>query len=290
MKSLRPTLTSAEALSILKSTARPLSALQCDRPSGSECGAGLIDAHAVLQALGSPPPPPPPGGELGFTPALLDFGAVTVELDVTLTNVGGSGLTWEIAGYDPALNNPGAIPFGTVSVSPLSGTLAPGASTVTRIGIDRSLLTTDGFYQLELVFSENGTTERRLPVRFTKAPATQPDPTGPTMVVSFIEETLGNFILSGFEERSSFFTEYSFPALAGATWVVAWVDVNNNGLVDGGDFEGFYPIQVALAGNQVRSGLDIALEQVVDAPALLAQYSEIVRLLEARRASQGLAR
>ncbi|MBS3967564.1 MAG: S8 family serine peptidase [Truepera sp.] len=292
MKSLKPTLTSAEALNILKGTARPLLAVECNRPSGGECGAGLIDAYAALQALNNPPPPPT-GGELSFTPALLDFGTTTVELDVTLTNVGGESLTWAISYFQPAPDNPGSIPEGTVYVPsgfPLSGTLAAGASTVTRIGIDRSFITTDGFYQLELVLLENGTTERRLPVRFTKAPATQPDPTGPTIVAGFIEQTPGIFTVSGYEERGSYFTSYTFPALAGATWVVAWVDVNNNGLVDGGDYEGFYPTQVALAGNQVLSDLNIAMEPVVDVPALLAQYGEIVRLLEARRASQGLAR
>jgi serine protease len=293
MKSLDPTLTSAEALNILKSTARPLSALQCDRPSGSECGAGLIDAQAALQALGNPPPPPPPGGELSFTPALLDFGTATVELDVTLTNMGGSSLTWAIDVYEPAPDNPGSIPEGTVYVPPgfpLSGTLTPGASAVTSIGIDRSFITTDGFYQFDLVFLENGTTERRLRVRFTKAPATQPDPTGPTMVVSFIEETPGNFLVTGFEEQLSYFTDYSFPALAGETWVVAWVDENLNGVVDAGDYEGFYPTRVVLAGDQVLPGLTIAMEQVVDVPALIEQYDEIVRLLEARRASQDLSR
>ena len=289
LKSLEPTLTSAQALSILKSTARPLLAVECDRLSGSECGAGLIDAYAALQALGGPPPPPPPGGELSFTPALLDFGAATVELNVTLTNVGGVSLDWEISHFVPAPDNPGSIPRGTVYVTsgfPLSGTLAAGASTVTRIGINRSLITTDGFYQLELVFTENGATERRLLVRFTKAPATQPDPTGPTVVESFIEETPGNFIMSGYEERGSYFTSYSFPALAGESTVVAWVDENGSLTVDEGDYLGVHPVRVALAGGEVKSGIVVAMERVVEVTTLIERHGEaIVRLLEARRAS-----
>ncbi|GEM82340.1 S8 family peptidase [Meiothermus hypogaeus] len=56
MKSKKPALTAAEGLSILKETARPLNAAQCNRPNGSECGAGLIDAQAALARLNTPPP------------------------------------------------------------------------------------------------------------------------------------------------------------------------------------------------------------------------------------------
>lgn len=51
MKSRKPHLTSSEALAILKQTARPLTAEQCQRPQGSDCGAGLVDAGAALRAI-----------------------------------------------------------------------------------------------------------------------------------------------------------------------------------------------------------------------------------------------
>lgn len=54
MKSKKPSLTRSEALTILKQTARPLSATACQRPSASDCGAGLVDAAAALQALSGP--------------------------------------------------------------------------------------------------------------------------------------------------------------------------------------------------------------------------------------------
>ena len=61
MLSADPTLTPAELVSSLEATASPLSATECGRPSGTECGAGLIDAAAALAVdTGDPPPPPPP--------------------------------------------------------------------------------------------------------------------------------------------------------------------------------------------------------------------------------------
>lgn len=54
MKSKKPSLTFSEALSVLKQTARPLSATACQRSSASDCGAGLVDAAAALQALSGP--------------------------------------------------------------------------------------------------------------------------------------------------------------------------------------------------------------------------------------------
>lgn len=60
MRGLRPTLTYTEARNILLSTSRPLSAAECERAAASDCGAGLIDAAAALQALEVTPPPPPP--------------------------------------------------------------------------------------------------------------------------------------------------------------------------------------------------------------------------------------
>ena len=65
MKSLKPSLTPQEARSILQATAVPMSAEACRRPTGAECGAGLINAPAALQALGVTPPPPVEGGLLG---------------------------------------------------------------------------------------------------------------------------------------------------------------------------------------------------------------------------------
>jgi len=60
MKALNPSITYSEALQRLKNSATPLSPTQCNRPTGSDCGAGLIDAAKALSGGGSTPPSPPP--------------------------------------------------------------------------------------------------------------------------------------------------------------------------------------------------------------------------------------
>lgn len=56
LKSKKPSLTRAEIITVLKSSARPLSATACqggNLPSltGADCGAGLVDAQVALQAI-----------------------------------------------------------------------------------------------------------------------------------------------------------------------------------------------------------------------------------------------
>ncbi len=60
MLSKDPSLTPDQVLARLVDSARPLSASQCNRPSASECGAGLVDAAAALSGTSDNPPPPPP--------------------------------------------------------------------------------------------------------------------------------------------------------------------------------------------------------------------------------------
>ncbi len=70
MLAREPGLSFNEVLTRLQNASTPLSADECERPSGGECGAGLVDAAAALggQGGGGPkppaPPPPPPTGEL----------------------------------------------------------------------------------------------------------------------------------------------------------------------------------------------------------------------------------
>jgi len=52
MKAVRPDLTSEQAEEALKSSARTLTAAQCNRTSGAECGAGLVDAAAAITLAG----------------------------------------------------------------------------------------------------------------------------------------------------------------------------------------------------------------------------------------------
>ena len=54
-----PSLTPAQVTGRLRTSARQLDAAACGRPTGSDCGAGLIDAAAALTSPSSPPAPPP---------------------------------------------------------------------------------------------------------------------------------------------------------------------------------------------------------------------------------------
>jgi len=61
MLAANPDLTEAEVRAILVSSATPMTALQCGRPTASDCGAGLLNANAALG--GSPAAPWPDAPE-----------------------------------------------------------------------------------------------------------------------------------------------------------------------------------------------------------------------------------
>ena len=72
-----PSLTFETVLARLQSSAVPLSAEQCNRSAGTDCGAGLVDAAGALSGSGGtptpppPPPPPPPTGNVDTYVAAL---------------------------------------------------------------------------------------------------------------------------------------------------------------------------------------------------------------------------
>lgn len=60
--SREPNLNFDAMISRLRAASTPLSATTCNRPSGNECGAGLVDALRAINGTGSPGNPPPPPG------------------------------------------------------------------------------------------------------------------------------------------------------------------------------------------------------------------------------------
>jgi hypothetical protein len=117
-------------------------------------------------------------------------------------------------------------------------------------------LTAAGSYFSELVFEVDGS-PRMLLTRFDHAPSVA-QPTGKTTVVGIV---IGE---SGSDQRSSrtynqFQSTFQIPSpIVGQNIVVAWVDENNNGSVDDGDYLGFVEgIQVVAGEN--RSGVNIVL-------------------------------
>lgn len=109
MKGLQPSLTTAQALTILKNSARPLSALQCGQPNG--CGAGLVDAAKSLAAVQSAPPPPPPPAAPPTTTAkryVLALYQVGNDFDLNKSkgqevNALSERTAFSLSGLDPAL-------------------------------------------------------------------------------------------------------------------------------------------------------------------------------------------
>ena len=262
MKDLEPALTYGEALEALRATARPLSAVACGRPSGEECGAGLIDAAAALAMVRDGTIPVPGTDVLEFEPSALDFGASSAILSLRLRNTGAATIDWVIDRAVPAAGNPGAMLDGSVLMDPRDGSIAAGASQDVEVGIDRSLVTADGAYAFRLVFDVEGE-EVEVTVRFVKGVVDTPSLSGPMIVAAFVEGDDGAWIESGFQFETSFFSTYSFTALAGDNLVIAWSDENGSLEIDAGDYIGVYPDLVSLAPDATVAGIDIALERVV---------------------------
>lgn len=120
-----PNRTYADVYDAITTTAAPISAEKCDRPSGDECGAGLLDANAALGGAPSAPWAGAPQASVGlWACTTADCSDVDVldpadyEMDVDLTR-GYVPLDWSVP--------PGTyLAFGSVS--------APGAIVENLIG------------------------------------------------------------------------------------------------------------------------------------------------------------
>ena len=271
MKSIDPTLDLELALAILQATARPLTAAACERPTAGDCGAGLIDAAAALEMLQAGTVPTIGGGAVAFSPNPLDYGSAQEVLTIRLTNTGAAAVSWSIEAFTEHPDNPGTMEDGAVFLpdgAAGSGVISAGASASTALGIDRSRVTADGAYQFALLFDVDGT-EQQLTVRFRTGATTAPDLRGPMIVAAFIEDGAGDFVLSGFQEGDSFFADYGFAVESGANFVIAWVDENDNLEIDAGDFIGIYPEVVPVTPGAHLSGIDFAIERVVEVGAAL---------------------
>lgn len=258
MKSIDPALSRTQALAALAETARPLDAAACRRPTGGECGAGLIDAAAALAAVADGAVLTPGGGAIAYDPNPADYGASIVERDIRLTNTGDATIDWFIAEYDEDASNPGLVPEGALFVNPASGSLAPGASSTMRLRLERSVLPAPGAYRVYLVFLVDGV-EQPLTLRFRTAAAAAL-PTGPTRIVAVDEHDVD--VVGGARSYASFVPSYTVSAEPGRYVVLAWTDENGDGRLDDGDFFGVHPVPVSVAAGQTVAGVDIALAPV----------------------------
>ena len=265
MKSIEPDLTAAQALAVLRATARPLTAAACNRPAAFDCGAGLIDVAAALAALDQGQPPPQ-GGAIVFNPDPADLGAGASEIEIALANPGTGSASWRITGFVSSPDNPVATPNGGLFLAEgadAQGIVAAGGTNTTRIGVDRSFATQPGTYAYQLVFDVNGV-EQRLLLRFNVVAEGGDLPRGPMIVAAFIETAPDEFDLSGAVESDGFLANYSIEVAPGDNWMIAWSDDNGNGEVDNGDFVGTFPQPVQVSDSANITGIDFAVSRVVD--------------------------
>jgi serine protease len=225
MKALNPNLGTAEVLQILKTTARPLNA-QCNRPSGSDCGAGLIDANAALAAVQG-------GSTAGFsltTPNTSLSAQPGGSLNVTITISRSGGFAGAVS-----LGLPGAPAGVRGSFNPPSTTL--NSSTLT-LSVDGTV--PDGTYSLTVQGTSGGTTAT-LPLSLKVGAGTSASIKDTFVVACFV-------VASGCDEnrskaiqltQSSTSAPYTIPDLTPGDYaVLGWKDVNNNRAVDRGDYLG----------------------------------------------------
>lgn len=227
MKSKNPTLSFSRALSILKRTARPLTATQCTgagtAKDTNDCVAGLIDAQAALTALDS---------NLDFSLTLnpssvIAKRGVAVQIQIAQSNIGAvnpaslellenlPGLTSGIANNVLSLTPTNLLPFGTYSLH-VRG-IADG---VTReVSLSLNLIDVN-------------------------APASgQVDVAG--TFVAFLNYTNGVFNADNsdglFLNKSGLNDQYISPELLDGTYkVIAWKDVDNDKEITKGDLIGGY--------------------------------------------------
>ncbi|WP_428266327.1 S8 family peptidase [Haliangium sp.] len=284
MKGLRPELTTAEAVSILRATSRPLSAIDCKRSSATDCGAGLIDAQAALQALLNGELPPPVGtGNLIVSPNPVDFGNDRDQLQLSVTNNSGAIANWTVDGFEIAAGNPGTLTDSTLFVpegSQRGGVIEEGGTFNLTIALNRQLITVPGIYTIDLLIGLNGTPER-VPVRFNTLSAGSGGPSGATIVAAVYETALGDVEIADSQVENFFFTNYRLVPPPGFYQIIAWTDDNGNGLIDNGDYIGSYPEEVQVLDGETSGGRDFDIAPVLDLnPGALGLDGGLARALE----------
>ncbi|WP_027891575.1 S8 family serine peptidase [Calidithermus chliarophilus] len=229
MKSKKPSLTYQEALSILKQTARPLDATACQRATGADCGAGLVDAVAALQALGGGNPTP-------------DFSLSVTTPDVQLAPGGSASLTVNLNRSGGFANS---VTF-SLSGAPtgLTGSFNPGSTTgnSTTLNLSASASLAPGSYTLT-VQGSSGSLSRNATVNLVVA--APPSLKGTQLVACYYlasedacDEGKSQALTLSKDASSA---AYKFSELKDGKYVVyGWKDVNKNGELDDGDYLGFY--------------------------------------------------
>lgn len=261
MKSRRASLTAAEAISILKATSRPLSATQCNRSSGADCGKGLIDAKAAIDAVGAPPAP-------------------TLSLTATPTNLTlyqGSNATFAIGIARANFSGDVSLSLGTPPTG-ITGTFSPSTTSNASSSLSLSVASSTALGSYTLIVSGSGggvSAETKVTLNVVAVPPAPPvGGTVKDVKIYFDEVTNQNplTITPDFSPLTLSQDGLSAPYVRSGLntgslgyRVSAWKDVNGDGTENTGDLFGWYFVNGAIATVPVNSSnINIRLEPVLD--------------------------
>jgi serine protease len=233
LKSKDPNLNFSRALSILKRTARPLTTTQCTGTGTakvpSDCGAGLIDAFAALNALSTNP-----DFSLTLKPSsVIAVPGQTVQIQVSQTNLGAvSAASLQLLGTNAKLT-------GIISNSTISLTLASNIPF--------------GTYALKVQGTADGLTrDASLSVNVIDVNTQTPDlndVSGTVMLFCFyVNDTCDvarSFRLSPIQQTGAKSAYTTSEVAAGNYLVAGWKDIDQNTLINKGDLFGVYRLLVS---------------------------------------------
>ena len=262
MKSKNPNLTAAEAVNILKETARPLGAA-CYRPSGSECGAGLVDARAALDRLNALPPR---SLALSASPNALSLNTGTqASVTITLyrrnfTEPVSLSVSGQPSGTSPSFSpNPAAGSSTTLTIP--AGSTPGSYSLLVRGSADVGGQTIEAETRIALTVRQPPT---NLPSRDIQGTRIYFDAVLRESPTLSLRPDFNPLVISQSGTQAPYTrTGLSTTGLVGYR-ISAWKDVNGNGQQDVGDLFGWYRVGGRIASVMPdASSIDIVLEPIL---------------------------
>ncbi len=269
MKALRPSLTPDQVLNILRDTAKPRTATQCQGRKGgtqaaTDCGAGLIDAFAAVNAV---------GGLTNNTQDLslkLSQGGLTIKpgvsASVNLEIACTGGLTGLV---DLSFEGD---PTGVTIKS--SGTRSCGSSLSLNFAVDSNAPSKTHALTF---YGTSGTLERSVGFSLT-VQATLPSVQGTIVLAAFVnaqgnlEEAKSNAVQVTQSSSSAAFSVGDLET--GNYLVIAWKDVNGDEKLNAGDLIGQEPNLVKPS----KTGLSLKLEPYSETSSLQVNVKSNVAL------------
>lgn len=264
MKSRKSNLSQTEALSILRQTAQPLSAQECrgEGPSSlgaDDCGAGLINAQAALQALDTPTQ-----GDFSLFVSFPSSGSLTLnpgqsgQVDISVARIGGFNqpVTFSLEGAPVGVSgsfNPN--PDASLSTLTVSASANTFESTYT-LTVRGQASGKTAFVTFPLYIGQAGTISVGGTRVYACANLDQPITACRNTTLSATTST-SPFVLANLPADDYF--------------LVAWKDVDSDNFISSGDYLGAYNQNLIL--ETVRppaSGIEILMDVVLstDSPGL----------------------